>query len=468
MSPVLWLLFSGAPLLLAGAAQAPVAGLTYTLNAELTNGVPYYAEITGLPSSTRLALVPMGPGTVSTDGSGRIAGLQEVDIPSIGGTFQCDARGTIRRYPGLSTTVSLTMTGKGLAFDAASNSVTASFKLSFSGGPLEFASQHQPIITVRTNVATISSDGSVDATGALIWFTNTAELALPQTNEIDLFTYTNLVLGDGTWIPIGLATSNYNLVIPPSGPVGSFSFTNDWAELVGTLKGSVKAGKASLSFTDNGARFVQTHVTNWLGDPVIISNQYYAAVYSLLVPGNMELNTLDAINAEVIQTPKNVYASGTNYSGNGSVSTDSHSGLVRARVNFTGQNADKGSSFQMTATNGTLITSYRVNSNAPPVVVAVQSAIGVPPVLWLTNTVSGILTNADFVNYVTNDTYVIESHYGPVDLTNPHYLTNVMQGVIKPFGLQGKIKGQSFSGGAGVNQDAPYQLLPIGVEPAGP
>ena len=71
------------------------------------------------------------------------------------------------------------------------------------------------------------------------------------------------------------------------------------------------------------------------------------------------------------------------------------------------------------------------------------------------------------MNFVANGPYVIESHYGPANLTNPAYITNTLAGAIKALSLNGKLKGQAFSGATAVNLDAQYQLLPVGIEPAG-
>jgi hypothetical protein len=210
---------------------------------------------------------------------------------------------------------------------------------------------------------------------------------------------------------------------------------------------------------------VQPHLTNWLGAPLAVSNTYYATVYSLLVNGGLSLNVLDSFSAKVLQSGHSLFASSTNFSGKGTVSVNARRNLSTSRVAFTGLGSARGENLKLVATNGTLITSYKVDSNAPPVVVTFTNSIGVPPVFSVSNGVSGILLVDDVINYVTNGAYVIESHYGPADLTNPAYITNSVAGAIKTLTLSGKLKGHAFSGASAVNLDAPYQLLPVGAEP---
>jgi hypothetical protein len=361
----------------------------------------------------------------------------------------------------------------GYALDSNSNTVAGSLALTFSGTPLEFAPQAAPVLTLLTNVAQISSDGTLDATGNLLWFTNLTDFLVvppepPQTNILSAATFTNLLAPDGTLIPLSVVTTNYATNVVAGAPgTNSYSFTNDWAVLQSTLRGVIKAGKRTVSVRDTAATLVQPHLTNWLGLPLVVSNTYYGTVYSLLVDGSLSLNVLDSFSANVVQSGRSLFASATNFSGKGTVSVNARRNLSTSRVAFTGLGSARGENLRLVATNGTLITAYKVNSNAPPMVVTFTNSIGVPPIFSVSNSVSGILLVDDVINYVTNGAYVIESHYGPAALTNPAYITNTVAGAIKTLTLSGKLKGQAFSGASGVNLDAQYQLLPVGTEPAG-
>ena len=462
---VAWLAFP------AGASPA-APELTYGLNFLATNYPPYYVQISGLPLSGRLAINPLGGSAIGTDGAGRISGVELVEIPAIGGTFTCNVSGLVSRID-VATTVRMLIQGEGIAVDENSNPAPAAFTLTFNAAPLEFAAQSTPVVTVATNVALISSDGSTDGSGDLIWVTNLTDYLIvppgtPQTNVLSAITFTNLLAADGTLIPLAVVSTNYATNVVSGTPgVSSFSFTNDWAVLQGTLKGSLRVGGKTTPFNDTKATLAQPHLTNWQGAPLVAGGTFYATVYSLFVGGNLNLAILDSFNATIIQSGRNLYALTTNLAGKGIVKVNSGKAPVTSSLTLVGAGAATGSLLKMTATNGTLITSYAVNSNAPPVVVTFTNSIGAPPIFSVSNSVSWILTLDDVVNFVTNGAWVIESHYGPADLTNPAYITNTISGAIKAVTLSGRVSGQAFSGVSGVNLDAQDQLLPVGTEPSG-
>jgi hypothetical protein len=439
----------------------------YTLNGQITNFPPYYTEITGIPFSRELT--PSGFGEITTDGFGRIAGAQEVEIPAAHGPFSCQVSGIIAKYSFAGTTVRMAIKGNGYVTDTHGNNTPASLALNFHGGPMEYAKQTAQVITVPTNVALVFNDGTVDAAGLPVWATNLTDFLVsapvaPVTNVFSPTTITNLLL-DGVIVPLAEVSGQMMTnIVPGKAGISSFSFTNDWAVLHGTLSGGWHAAGKATAIKDSGATFVQTHYTNWLGGDLVVDGTGYRIVYSLLVPGNMELNILDSLLANFVQAGTRVSGVATNFVGRGALAPGAH-GHTTTRVHFNGVGQSRGSMLDLIGTNGTVITSYSVNSNAPPVIVNLFSSVGVPPVISLTNTVSGILQLPDVVNYVTNGNLLIESHYGPADLTNPAYITNTAAGVITTFKLQGRIKGQGFSNAGGYNASAPYQLLPIGEEP---
>jgi len=456
------------------APRAPASNLgqqsPYALNLLVTNNTPYYIGITGLPVSSKMAINPDGWGVITTDGAGRISGVEFVEIPSIGGTFTCDVVGLVSRTRA-ATSVRMMLRGEGSALDENSNRAPASFSLTFKAAPLEFATQSTPVVTITTNVALFSSDGSVDAAGHLIWATNLTDyLTTPptpaQTNILSAATFTNFLEPDGTLVPIAVTTTNYatNIVAETPG-LSSFSFTNDWVILQGALQGGLKIGGKSIPFKDTVASFAQPHVTNWQGAPILLDGVFYETVYSLLVGGDLNLATLDSFTAVVVQSGRTLRATATNLTGKGTVALNGKKGLATSRLTFAGIAAEKGVTLTMTATNDALITSYAVDSNAPPAVVTFTNSIGVPPIFSVSNSVSGILVVNDVVNLVTNGSYVIESHYGTADLTNPAYLTNTLSSAIKTMTITGKLYGQAFYAAGAVNLDAAYQLLPIGTQP---
>jgi hypothetical protein len=452
----------------------------YQLNAQFTNAEPYYFEVTGLPTSGKFPMTMGSTGAIDTDDAGRIYGTQDLEAPSIGGTFICDVSGSVSRID-VSTAVKMLMRAKGYALDPSSNQVPASFTLSFEGIPVLVAHQSSPVITVATNVAVISSDGSVDSDGNLIWETNfqfvsaaVTNVTPAQTNVLSYTTYMYALLEDGTLFPTGINSSNYATNIVPATnivqpAVESFSFTNDWVLVSGKLSGSVNVGGHRTVISDPAAVLIQPHITNWQGTPITLvegdATNVYAAVYSLLVDGNLNLNAVDSINAEVVQSGKDLSLVGTNFSGAGTVSYSHNGASGSATGTLFADASDRNSFLNFKAETGTLIASYTVNSNAPPVIVTITNSIGVPPVLSLTNTVSGILQIDDVVNMVTNDAVVIESHYGSVDLTNPSYITNAIPGAIKSISVSGRLSGQAVSASTAVNPDAQYQLLPVGQQP---
>jgi hypothetical protein len=469
-------------LILAGAGQVaapavasmPEGSSTYQLKALFTDYTAYYSEVSGLPISARVGL-NAGPGSVvATDGAGKITGVADLAVPSVGGRFIVDVRGAISRPAAGATAVSLTLKGNGYALNQASNTAPASLSLTFKATPLQFAPQTVPVITINTNVALLFSDGSVDTNGSLIWQTNLQPVVPPvtnstpaYTNNFTIYTITNLLFPDGTLFPIGSVSSEYvvpatNTVIPG---ITSFSFTNDWPFLQGTLKGTIRAGGQSWRINDNAATLVETHFTNWQGAPLTIANVFYATVYSLMVTGSLDVTVLDSLNSTVIQAGKHLYLAGTNYSGQGTVSVNTKTGLSTSKGTLKGIGSSRGSSLSFAATNGTLITSYDINSNTAPVVVTFTNSIGVPPVFSVSNSVSGILIINDVVNYLTNGNIVLESHYGPADLTNPIYITNSVPGALKTLTFSGKIQGQTIPASTAVNLDAQYQLLPLGTTP---
>lgn len=458
----------------AAAAGEPVEGLSYPLKALFTEGNAYYSEVTGLPASTQVSFNVGTASIVATDGAGKIIGVADLLVPAVNGRFFVSVRGSISRSAVGATAVSMSLNGSGYALNSASNALPARLSLSFKATPLQFAPQTAPVITVVTNIALIFNDGSLDASGNLIWQTNLQPVVPPvtnatpaYTNDFTIYTVTNLLLPDGTLFPMGAVASEFvvpatNSIIPG---VSSFFITNDWPILQGTLKGTIQAGQESVRINDHAASLAETHYTNWQGAPMTLSNVFYATVYSLLVTGGLEVTVLESLSATVVQAGQRLYLAGTNCYGQGTVSAGTKQGLSTSKGILQGIGAGRGSSLGFVATNGTLIVSYDVNSNTSPVVVTFTNRIGVPPVFSVSNSVSGILIIRDVVNYVTNGNLVIESHYGAADLTNPVYTTNTIHGALNTLTFDGKIQGQTISKTGAVNLGAQYQLLPLGVTP---
>jgi hypothetical protein len=233
---------------------------------------------------------------------------------------------------------------------------------------------------------------------------------------------------------------------------------NTWKEIVGTLNGSVNAGKLKKTFKNAPAIFEEAH-NIYTPVPGATDASYYV---DFVANDNLSVYTNDSFSAEVKQIGKTLWTSGSDwdaFNGAGTIATSKTKGTTY-KATLNGVAREAGSKLTLAGTNGPIAADYSVTSNAPPVMVTVTNlASPVGSYLSITNTTSGVLVvpTVSQTNMVIsgNTTTFYVYNYPLFYVTNSFFQSTIVSNGISSVALSGKIKGQTLPPNLlGVNQGA--------------
>jgi hypothetical protein len=319
--------------------------------------------------------------------------------------------------------------------------------------------------SVGTNIITSSNAvfgidiAAVPGLIAAFVSTNTFTLTNPvEISSVLSLTTNNVVGSTNTSVSTGL-------------PVTS----NAWNLISGTVKGSVTAPKQKPhKFDGETATLADTHTlysaftgTNFSTNVVTTTNGIVTNVTATVTQyveeqsegGSLGIYSLDSLSAKVVQFGKNLWmaADGANFSGKGTLDPKK----LTYKATLKGVAQSRGSSLNLTGTNGPLYVDYHALTN----VIAVTNLVAVPLDFgFVTNT--SFFTNLGFSqNSVTNgagstNVVVINSTFEA--FVPPLIITNIVPNGIKTVTASGKVMGQTVPPTTGSNPNATFP--PVEVE----
>ena len=380
------------------AAAQNVPYYDYPLNVQLTRP-PTVISVAGLPTPTYTLIQPMLQGSIGTDGSGKIDGVQyaRVYFPGAGNTnnyasFVINVSGTVRTI-GTAPAVRMTLRGYGYSVDAFGDHPNARLSLTFTStnAPVTISPSQQLVIT-NSNFTVTYANGS-----PVLLTTNVpptySGLYINPTNYAVTFLFTN---GPGTEIN-----------------------NNRYSAIGGRLTGTITLGTKSVF--NGGKPWPVNEAASLFSESLLWTVVNDTNFVQQSVGGSVVMNVLSNITGQVIQPqsspltpPKNLYLSlavgsaADPYSGTATVSY--------SRVQLT--NTYKARLTGVSSARGAVLN---VNGTMGPVIVGFQNQPGNP--LYPTG-----------------------------------YSTNYLFYAIKGISFSGKVLGQTVPLTSGVNPNAPFPL----------
>jgi hypothetical protein len=321
-------------------------GLDYSMNAVFPNNPPLVSSVTGLPTPSLLDLEPMLQGFITTDGSGKINGVQYARV-YFGGlgdhtnnyaTFVINVTGSIRTS-GTVPAVKLKLQGGGYDMDAQSDHPDASLALTFTSAkaPVTVA-PNRAVTILRTNYTVTYLNGSP---------------VLLTTNQPTPYSdyYIN--------------PANYGVTFLFTNGPATYANTESYWMIGGTLTGTIKPGKKSnvnggkpAKINEPAALFSQSVMWAVVDDTNFVQQS---------VGGSLAVNVLSKMTVQVVQPVpgKNLYLAGgvgsaqVQHEGTGTV--DYSKGTFKAKV--IGVEYPRGVSLSLSGTLGPVIIGYQPTTN---------------------------------------------------------------------------------------------------------
>jgi hypothetical protein len=341
---ILSTLILAAGVVTAGAQSVPYydsGALDYTLNARFV-APPKVISVAGLPTPTYTIIQPLLQGTISTDGSGKIDGVQYARVYFAGAsdtnnnyaTFVINVTGTIRTK-GTAPMVKMTMKGNGYNVDGGTDHPNASLSLTFTStnGP----------VTVRPNQSV-----GVSSTNFTETFLNGSPVLLTTNLPTPYSGY--YVNPTNYWVTFLFTNSSV-----------TFNNNNPYAMVGGRLTGTINPGNKS---TANGGKPQKVNEAAALNAQSLVWTVVNATNFvQQSVGGSLVVNVLSNITTQVVQP---VPGSKLFLAGGVGSTLDPYSGTGTANYNkatykakLTGVTSARGSVLNLTGTLGNVIIGYQ-------------------------------------------------------------------------------------------------------------
>jgi hypothetical protein len=335
--------------LIASAAQSvpyyDSSALDYPLNVRFIAS-PRVISVAGLPTPTLTVIEPMLQGTIGTDGSGKIDGVQYARVYFGGAgdtnnnyaTFVINVTGTVRTK-GTAPTVKMTMKGHGYDTDGGTDHPDASLSLTFTS-------------TNGPATVTPSQSVGVQNTNYTVTYLNGSPVLLTTNVPTPYSGY--YVNPANYWVTFLFTNSSV-----------TFNNNNPYARVSGSLIGTIKPGKKS---TANGGQPRKINEAAALNAESLVWNKVNGTNFvQQAVGGSLVVNVLSNITAQVVQP---VPGSKLYLAGGVGSTLDPYSGTGTANYNkatykakLTGVSFARGAVLNLTGTLGNVIIGYQKTDN---------------------------------------------------------------------------------------------------------